>query len=381
MEQFQTWLAQHGITQQKHRDAYARLAGEILAATQTTQLLPKHLDAYLQQLSQQGKSPKELANVQKVGQSLIKFQTEIFLATHSEGSSAQSQPKVSAAASDGVSGPSDAAVAAPLFRDTSAPSTSAPSTSADQHAPLPEFPERSRLNLPSRARLRGIAITVGLSLAVFVVKMSARRAARSALDTSSTATATPNEAQRLDPHSPLAKACAQNLAQMGASELQIRVECYNDPEARAASEQMNAREAQQKQAEADHRLAALHPVATADVKELRAALDGEPSPNGYARLQVSIMLRDANGNYVSAPGKVAITYSTHGDKGTFEQILKVSDFHPRKLHESLGLADVIAATLPRTIMVRGDELSQATYSVDVRYDDRLVTTAILNVKR
>jgi hypothetical protein len=44
---FERWLAARGITEQRHRDTYCRVAGEILRAMQTTVLQPKHLDAHL----------------------------------------------------------------------------------------------------------------------------------------------------------------------------------------------------------------------------------------------------------------------------------------------------------------------------------------------
>jgi hypothetical protein len=172
----------------------------------------------------------------------------------------------------------------------------------------------------------------------------------------------------------MAKACAANLQQLGATDLQVQAECFNDEEARQLERQGTKREDEKNHSNQ-------RPVATAEVKEIRAAVDGDPSGNGFARLQVSIMLLDARGQYVSAPGKVSVTYTTQGNQGVYEQVLKLTDFHPRKLHESRDLADVVAATLPRQIMVPVHELAKGTYSVVVRFDDRLVTTAVLNISR
>ncbi|MCC6807250.1 MAG: hypothetical protein IT381_07490 [Deltaproteobacteria bacterium] len=342
---FREWLIQNGIKEERHLAYYDRVARELVALTSDGWLLPKHIDQYLQKLQQNGGTAKDFQSAQKVAQSVMLFEKKQAKAAEAAAAQAAAQP----------------------------PKPGDPKPPPDPLASPAEPEGGLKVTVPQL--VGGVLVLVVL----IVVAMRAVRepapppAAPASLpvaENSMEAEMRDRAARRgtVSENDPIARMCAQSLAQMGADDITIRIECYNDKE---AEKQLAAADEAERKQRNDKPAAA--------IKSIKALLIASQDPTQRERTSVDVfvVLLDGEQKSAASTGKAVMSWETAGRKQ--ERLVEIAPhmFHPMKIKETGE--KVSAAHLGLPVEFSLAEHKSSFFSIDVRFEDRLSATAQVQI--
>lgn len=330
---FRQWLIVNGIKEERHLAHFDRVARALVSLAGNGPVLPKHVDAHLRSLA--GASAMELANAQKVGQSVLAFQKKQAIA--------------------------EASAAAPA----ATPSGAAPSPDASASPP------------EEGLKVRVSNIAIGGACVVFAVLVAnhiGKRAQPPPAASTPPAVAEPGSdarivTRRVDQHDALAQMCAQSLAEMGADDLTIRVECYDDPEAKKAIEAHYEAERKQRNE---------HPAT--DIKDARLVLISQRDLALTDRIAIMpwIILKDAEQRLAAAEGKVVLTFEREGHQEQRTDEVTLRSFRQAVIRATSE--KVLAAPLGVPIYLSAKRHESSFFSASARFDDRVTAQAQITLR-